>query len=49
MDTICSPYGPENPTDSGVLGAVNFRRDYMLYVSGHTLRYAKVVKFEANL
>ena len=33
MDTLGSPYGYDNTTTSGVLGAENHRKDTMMYSS----------------
>ena len=52
MDMIGSPYGSDNPTASGALGAGELSKYAMMYSSNDssgTLRYAKVVKVEAYL
>ena len=52
MDTLGSPYGYDNPTTSGVLGAKNLRKETMIYssnASNQMLGDAKGVKVEANL
>ena len=46
------PYGSENPTASGVLGASELRNDAIMYsvnAPSRTLRYSKGVKVEYDL
>ena len=52
IDTLGSPYGSDNPSTIGFIGAVDIRNESMMYsdnVSSRTLRDAKGVKFESNL
>ena len=52
MYTLGRPYGSENPTNSGVIGASNIRKDAMMYSANalsRKLRDNKGVRFEAEL
>ena len=52
MYTLGRPYGSENPTHSGVIGAINLSKDAMMYSANSLSRKLsdnKGVKFEAEL
>ena len=52
MDNLSSPYGSENPTASGVLGASKFSNDAIMYYadeSSCTLMDAKGFKVESKI